>query len=595
MTPSSSRRSAFQWQLLNRLPWTITNIALTVAAGLSQGFGLAMFVPLLKMLEGSPDELASPFSVISDVFSAIGLPFTLTFVLLVIVILSTLGLALVFAQRSLLLGYSWPRFIRETNARLIEGILEASWKHISGLATGEITNQMIVEVGRAGRALTHLLTGVAATLQIIIFMALSLTLSWKLLALSFAIGILALSMIRPLQKKSYIYGNQLTQTQGNFAFHAVDYLSNFKFIKASGSEKKVADVINGLQSDFTSVLKIRQVNFAAAHFFIQVFPVITIALIIGIAHQVLALETTIILVFLLFLARMAPLMTQAQQAYQAFIMELPAIELIDSVIADHEAHKEEAASQRVMFSGMGDAIRFDRVSFRYPGSSNPALEPFDLSIKRGQMVALVGRSGAGKSTLVDLLCGLRNPTEGRILIDGHALSQLNLHSWRQKIGYVTQDVTIFNCTLRDNLVFSHPEAKEEDVRHALHLAYLDEFVDSLPDGMDTVMGEGGVRLSGGQKQRLALARALVGNPELLLLDEATSALDNESERIVQKAIDSIASEFTIVVVAHRLSTVRRADQICVMEEGRIIEKGTYKELQDKGGRFARLHDLQFSE
>ena len=590
---SSSRRNTIQWQHLNRLPWTTTNVLLTIAAGLSQGFGLAMFVPLLKMLEGSTDKLAPPFSVISDVFSAIGLPFTLTSVLFAIVILSIIGLALVFAQRSLLLGYSWPRFIRETNARLIEGILGASWKHLSGLATGEVTNQMVVEVFRSGRALTHLLTGVAAAVQIVIFMALSLTLSWKLLSLSFVIGVLAIVMVRPLQKKAYIYGEHLTKAQNSFAFYAVDYLRNFKLIKASGSEKKVADVINGLQYELTSVLKRRQVNFAAAHFFIQAFPVVAVGLIIGIAHQVLALETTIILVFLLFLARMAPLMTQAQQAYQGYIMELSAIELIDNVIAEHEAHKEGGPDQNHQFTGINDAIRFDCLSYQYPDADTQALKDIDIIIKRGQMVALVGGSGAGKSTLVDLLCGLRRPTKGRILIDDQALSQFALHSWRQKIGYVTQDVIIFNDTLRNNLLFAHPEAEDSDVRHALKLAYLDEFVDSLPEGMDTVMGEGGVRISGGQKQRLAMARALVGNPELLLLDEATSALDNESERIVQKAIDSIASEFTIVVVAHRLSTVRQADQICVMENGEIIERGTYDELRVKGGRFAKLHDLQF--
>ena len=168
-------------------------------------------------------------------------------------------------------------------------------------------------------------------------------------------------------------------------------------------------------------------------------------------------------------------------------------------------------------------------------------------------------------------------------------------SWRHSIGYVTQDIVIFNDSLKNNITLAHPETPEEDIWNVLQIAQLEDFVRSLPDGLSTVMGESGIRFSGGQKQRLALARALIGKPELLLLDEATSALDNESERIVQKAIDNIASEFTIVVVAHRLSTIRRADQICVMDAGKIIEKGTYEELQAKGGRFAQLHDLQFSE
>jgi len=593
MTLSSPHRT-FQWRHLNRLPWMGANVLLTLAAGISQGFGLAMFIPLLKIMEGGQEELAPPFSTFRDVFIFFGIPFDLTSVLITIVAFSITGLAFVFAQKSMLMAYSWQRFVRETNAILIDSVLNASWSHVSKQATGDVTNQMIVEVSRAGRCLTHLVTGVAALLQIVVFVALSMMLSWQLLVLTGAIGALAFIVISPLQRKSYVYGNQLTEAQSDFGFRAVDYLKNVKLVKATGSEDRVSGVINGLQNVICDILTKRQINLAATHFVIQVFPVIVVAVIIWIAHQTLAIETTVVLVFLLFLARMAPLMTQAQQAYQAYVMDLSALLRIDAEIDLHKSQREDSHPDAVAFHELKDAILFDGVTYQFDDGDVAALNNLNLIIPKGKMTALIGLSGSGKSTLVDHLCGLRRPTKGKILVDGEDLNTFNLKTWRQKIGYVAQDIAVFNDTLRNNLKFSHPDASDADLMHALGLAHLGDLVNELPHGLDTIMGESGVRLSGGQKQRLALASALIGKPELLLLDEATSALDNESERIVQQAIDSIASEFTIVVVAHRLSTVRRADQICVMEAGKIIEKGTYDELLAHKGRFAQLHDLQFS-
>jgi subfamily B ATP-binding cassette protein MsbA len=236
---------------------------------------------------------------------------------------------------------------------------------------------------------------------------------------------------------------------------------------------------------------------------------------------------------------------------------------------------------------------FERVSYVFDDADDATVRDVSLDIKKSEFVAIVGGSGAGKSTIIDLLCALRRPTEGSIRVDGIDLRDMDLMSWRRKLGYVTQEVAIFNDTIRNNLTIAVPDATDAEIADAISIAHLSQTIDQLPDGLDTVMGEGGVRLSGGQKQRLALARALVGNPSLLLLDEATSALDNESERLVQDAIDAIAHRFTIVVVAHRLSTVKKADRIHVMENGAIVETGTYDSLVAAEGRFATLHGLQF--
>ncbi|MEZ4587693.1 MAG: ABC transporter ATP-binding protein [Gemmatimonadales bacterium] len=237
-------------------------------------------------------------------------------------------------------------------------------------------------------------------------------------------------------------------------------------------------------------------------------------------------------------------------------------------------------------------IVFDRVSFAFP-EGDPVLEDLSFTIPRGQVVALVGPSGAGKTTLTELLPRFHEPTGGQILLDGVPLSRLSRRSLRDAIGWVSQDTVVLNDTVFANIAYARPEAGREQVVAAARAANALDFIERLPAGFDTLLGERGTRLSGGQRQRVAIARALLRDPPILILDEATSALDPESERLVQEAIDRVMENRTVLVVAHRLSTVRHADQILVLDDARIVERGTHAELHAANGRYRRLHDLQF--
>jgi subfamily B ATP-binding cassette protein MsbA len=247
----------------------------------------------------------------------------------------------------------------------------------------------------------------------------------------------------------------------------------------------------------------------------------------------------------------------------------------------------------VPFPGFRDAIRFEDVGFAYqPGV--PVLSGIELELRPGRVVALVGPSGAGKSTLADLVPRFHDPTSGRVTVDGVDLRDLRLAELRGVLGIVTQETILFHDTVRNNIAYGLPDARQEDVEAAARAANAHEFIATLPQGYQTVVGEKGTRLSGGQRQRIAIARALLRNPPLLILDEATSALDTESERLVQQAIDEVMEGRAVLVIAHRLSTVRRADQIAVMDAGRIVELGTHDELLRRDGLYRRLHDLQFA-
>jgi subfamily B ATP-binding cassette protein MsbA len=239
-----------------------------------------------------------------------------------------------------------------------------------------------------------------------------------------------------------------------------------------------------------------------------------------------------------------------------------------------------------------DEVRFEGAGFAYaPGV--PVLSGIELRIRPGEVVALVGPSGAGKSTLADLLPRFHDVTEGRITLDGADLRELRLAELRGLLGIVTQETILFHDTVRANIAYGVPDAPQDRIEAAARAANAHDFIASLPEGYDTVLGEKGTRLSGGQRQRIAIARALFRNPPILILDEATSALDTESERLVQQAIDEVMAGRTVLVIAHRLSTVRRADQIVVLEVGRIVQRGTHDELLARGGTYRRLYEMQF--
>jgi ATP-binding cassette, subfamily B, bacterial len=295
------------------------------------------------------------------------------------------------------------------------------------------------------------------------------------------------------------------------------------------------------------------------------------------------------LVYLLML--LEPLAVLAASATQ-FQNSLSALDRVLDLLDEPREMPPSPNSVPVRTESVAGRITFENVSFQYPGASSPALKHVSLDVEPGQTVALVGPSGAGKTTLCNLVARFYDPTEGRLLLDGRDLRDIDVESYRGLLGVVEQDVFLFDGTIGENIAYARRQASEVDVHRAAEIAYIDEFIQRLPDGFDTLIGERGVKLSGGQRQRIAIARAVLANPRILILDEATSNLDTESERLIQRSLTALMHNRTCFVIAHRLSTISHADRILVLESGEIIESGTHRELMESEGRYREMVTLQ---
>ncbi len=577
-----------------QLPRTWRSLGIIVVVGLVEGLGISLFIPLLEILQnGSIKTDNAILNMIQSVYAAVGLELTLYSSLMGIVIIVSASLTLNFIQR-LVIANALYRFTQQLRANLARSTFMSNWQRLSDINQGSSINLMVQESHRGGMALLSEVMCAASIIQVLILLAFAAAISWELVLLCFVFVLISLLIIRPLLVSAKHLGKMKTQINNKLSFAFVDYLRGSKFIKLTATEHIVQNHLNRILEASYQNLFASEVNKSAVYLFSQLLPLILLAAAIVTAHDILSISVSMILVFLLLLIRITPRIVQFQQHYQTFMAAISALEAVNLEIRSNTDFLESSSDHAKIHTELKNEIILDDVHFNYEGSTSSAVQGVSLKLLRNSFNALVGTSGSGKSTLVDLISGIQSPAAGHVLIDNDDLRDLQPSSWRQKIGYVGQETTIFNDTIRNNMCFAHPDATDDEILERLKIANFIPVLEPLPDGLDTVLGENGTKLSGGERQRLAIARALMGKPALLILDEATSALDNESEHLIQKAIETIAGEITIVVIAHRLSTIRMADIIHVMEDGQLIESGDFDQLLKKDRRFAELYKIQYS-
>ncbi len=572
--------------------------ACMVGSSILKGISLAMLVPILDVVVSGrsvalPGWLPAPVAAAAERFLELSPLSKLHGIIAAVVVLFILKNVLLYLQ-TLLMNDVAMRFLRDIREGLYRHYQRLSVDFFSGERTGELVSRVTFDVAVLHNALTEGITDVVyQTSQVVVFAGIALAIDWKLslvaVALLPAMGYPILRIGKMLRKLGFVVQERMADMNS----HLIEVFQGVRIIKSNTAEPRAAERFRRINREYYKG-SIRTVKRREALGGITELIGVAGALVvleIG-GRSVLAGELTLG-TFGLFLAalvsltepfkRMGRLHSINQQALTAAQRVAETLEIRPSV--------EERAGAPDL-PRFRREIRYEGVEFSY--GDRPVLDGVDLAVRPGEVVAIVGSSGAGKTTLVNLLLRFYDPVRGRVTLDGHDIREYSLRSLRDQIGLVTQEPFLFHDSVRANIAYARPEATEEQVTRGAQAANADGFIRRLPAGYDTPVGELGAKLSGGERQRIAIARALLKDPPILVLDEATSQLDSESEALVQEALDRLMRGRTVLVIAHRFSTIRNADRIVVLDGGRVAEAGRHEELLAGSALYRRLYELQIA-
>lgn len=576
----SALRAHLGWRALSAL-------CLTVATALSEGATVLVLVPVLAAL-GLPVGDADTTSLArlgGAVFDAVGLHPTLFTGLGLYVVLAFAAASLTRSQTIYLVRLQ-NEFIVALRQRLSGAILRCRWPFLSAGRSSELTFALTTELDRVNVGNRQLLLLMTNSVVAIAYLALAAMISVWATLIALAAGSILFIVVRKRAAAVYQSGSRLSARLREFFADTTGHLGALKTIKSHGQEDGSASVFAARAAEvgagWVDIVRAQ----ANVRFWYDAALALAVAVVLGVSVRVLDMPTGALVLLVLVFLRVLPRFSAVQRGYREVVGMLPAFATVLEVQAQCD---EEAEPRPSAVPELRRSLRLEDVWFSFRPGGPPAVAGLDLVVPAARTTALVGPSGAGKSTVADLLIGLLPPTRGNVLLDEEPLTGGRATAWRGRVGYVGQDAVLFSDSIRGNLLWARPGATEAELWEALRMASADEFVAALPEGLEAIVGERGIRLSGGERQRLALARALLRRPSFLVLDEATSNVDSENDRRIQQSIERLHGTMTVLVIAHRLETVRRADVVYFLENGRCIEAGTWKELVARpSGRLAAL-------
>ncbi len=550
-------------------------LLLNIGVALASSISIVMLVPMLDLLEVSVGD-SGALGILLQPFAGLTYLQRATAIIVVFIVLMLLR-AVLNAFATVRQNAYLERYEMVMRKDVYNAIGAASWETLSSRSGPELIQLITLQCRQARFCLQWTIALIASAFSALLQLAIAMWMSLPVTLVALAVGAGFLFLFRPFQKKSKDYGRKAVEVNRELHRETQNQLNSIKEIRAYGVEDHHSELFAEIsQKYYDTSLRTTQLRVIP-----QLCYSVAAAVLIAVAfvYSVLILDTgTAQLVVLVYIfSRLWPVFSSWQGQLQNIQAYVPAYETIRNSIRELTCGVREPEVQSGALTFELE-VTFDQVGFTYQNASEAVLQDLQFTLPCGSVTALVGPSGAGKSTTADLLLGLLRPTKGQILVDGVALDAENLGAWRKAIGYIPQEPLIINATVRENLLRFHPKATEEEMIRALKRSLAWPFIEKLPQGLDTVLGDKGVRLSGGERQRIVLARVLMGDPKLIILDEATSALDYESESYIRQTIRSLRNDTTVLIIAHRMATIRSADRAVVLLDGKIAEQGSLQDL-----------------
>ena len=554
-------------------PWqTALMLVALLLSGTAEGIGLSALLPLLSIALGPEATSVLPGAEVTgqtgfertvlDILASLGIAPTLANMLLIIIGGVTFkAIFLLLGQRQV--GYTAAQVSTDLRLQLLRVVLRSKWEYFLHQPVGTLTNAMASEAQRSSTAFINGATAIIFLIQGVIYAAIAFALSWRASLAGIVAGIIVIALSHFLVKMSRRAGVKQTRLMTSLMANLTDTLQSVKPLKAMAREHLADQVLARDTNRLNKSLRKQVISAAMLDLGQEVMFTAFICLGIYLAVERFSISLPVVMVLVIALGRAFGFLGKVQKQYQKLVQSESAYwALLDRIEAASSAEEPLGGSAIPHFE---ESMEFKDVHFDYDG--HPVFDGLNLTIDAGSMTALVGSSGAGKTTLVDLTIGLLQPAAGRILLDGTSLQEVDIKRWRSMIGYVPQDTILLHDSILRNVTLGDPALDAGDAERALRSANAWDFVQGLPDGLHTVVGERGGKLSGGQRQRIAIARALVNRPRLLVLDEATSALDKQSEAAVCQTMESLKGQLTILAISHNRAMVAAADRVYRMSGG----------------------------
>lgn len=571
-------------------------ILFSLLAASFEGFSLGLLVPFLQSISNDAGNgFTTGITWIDTTLLGVDQPTIVRVYRICGMILVATWLRTVFSYLNTFYALkSRALIVEDMRMRIVDQLQAVALRFYAKTKTGELINTLTNELLRVSHAYNLVMSLISQVLLLIVYATVAFWISWELsLMVVVFFGTLWLSMTKLIEKVRDS-GTEITRASGRFTSALTEFINGVRTVVAYNMKPYERNRLESATRDFAEAnINTHRKELAVQPISQAVFGTVLVAVIV-LATQFLVLpgklDMALLLTFLFALFRLVPVIHQINKYRGEWAGLFGAMENVANVL-----RKDDKPYQNDGFRltpPLQNALAFENVNFAYT-SGEPVLKDVNLQIEAGKMTAIVGASGSGKSTLIDLIPRFYDPDAGRILWDDTNLQAFTMHSLRDRIATVSQSTFIFNDTVTANIRYGKPDATLEEVREAARQANALDFIESMPQEFDTIMGDRGTRLSGGQRQRIAIARAILRDPEVLILDEATSALDTVSEKLVKESLDALMQDRTVIAVAHRLSTIENADWIVVLEDGQIVEQGTYAELLERGGQLWTYHSMQF--